>query len=125
MPSVKKQIGSGFTFNQSDVIGGQMSRVGYSECDTPSYYNKYMVYDTAAPAAPVAVQQSAGARKSKSKRSRKISKSKSKSVKHVRESKKRSKSVKRERESKKRSKSVKRQRESRKRSKSSNSKKRL
>ncbi len=56
---MKKQVGSGFTFNQNDVIGGQMARVGYSECDIPSYYNKPMVYDVGAP-----VQQSAGARRS-------------------------------------------------------------
>lgn len=114
MPSAKKQIGSGFTFNQSDVIGGQMARVGYSECDTPSYYNKYMVYDTAA---PVAVQQSAGARKSKSKRSRKVSKSKSKSKS---KSVKRSRSVKRERETKKRSRSMKRSKSSKSKSKRRN-----
>ena len=98
MPSVKKQIGSGFTFNQSDVIGGQMARVGYSECDTPSYYNKYMIYDTPTQAAPVAVQQSAGARRSKRSKksnSKSKSKSKSKSVKRVRDSKKRVKSMKR------------------------------
>ena len=109
MPSAKKQIGSGFTFNQSDVIGGQMSRVGYSECDTPSYYNKYMVYDTAAP-----VQQTAGAR-----RSRRSIRSTHRKVKS--KSKSKSKSVKRE--SRKRSKSVKR--DSRKRSKVSKSKRRL
>ena len=36
---------TGFTFNQQDVIGGQMSRVGYSHCDNPEYYNKFQVYD--------------------------------------------------------------------------------
>lgn len=36
---------TGYTFNQQDVIGGQMSRVGYSHCDNPEYYNKFQVYD--------------------------------------------------------------------------------
>jgi hypothetical protein len=36
---------TGFTFNQQDVIGGQMARVGYSHCDNPEYYNKFQVYD--------------------------------------------------------------------------------
>ena len=75
---VKKQIGSGFTFNQSDVIGGQMARVSYSDCDSPSYYNKFQVYDVQ----PV-VQQSAGARRvkksKKSKKSKKVRKTSSKS----------------------------------------------
>jgi len=41
----KKQRAGGYTFNQLDVMGGQMARVGYSECDTPSYYNEHKVYD--------------------------------------------------------------------------------
>jgi hypothetical protein len=36
---------TGYTFNQSDVMGGQMARVGYSACDTPEYFNKFQVYD--------------------------------------------------------------------------------
>jgi hypothetical protein len=36
---------TGYTFNQSDVMGGQMARVGYSHCDTPEYFNKFQVYD--------------------------------------------------------------------------------
>ncbi len=91
---MKKQVGSGFTFNQSDVIGGQMGRVGYSECDIPSYYNKAMVYDVAVP-----VQQSAGARKTKKSKSKSKSKSHKKSErktqkKSVKKSKSKSKSVK-------------------------------
>lgn len=36
---------TGYTFNQSDVMGGQMARVGYSHCDTPEYFNQFQVYD--------------------------------------------------------------------------------
>lgn len=36
---------TGYTFNQSDVMGGQMARVGYSACDTPEYFNKFQVYN--------------------------------------------------------------------------------
>ena len=36
---------TGYSFNQQDVIGGQMARVGYSHCDNPEYYNKFQVYD--------------------------------------------------------------------------------
>ena len=42
---VKSQKGAGFTFDQSDVMGGQMAVKGYSECDTPAYFNRYQVYD--------------------------------------------------------------------------------
>ena len=67
---------TGYTFDQKDVVGGQMARVGYSHCDTPAYYNQYQVYDVALPT------QSAGSKsKSKSKsKSQSKSKSKSKSV---------------------------------------------
>jgi len=63
---VKKQIGSGYTFNQSDVMGGQMARVGYSECDTPAYYNKFQVYDFPEPAQGVQTLQAGGRRKKRS-----------------------------------------------------------
>ncbi len=63
---VKKQIGSGFTFNQSDVMGGQMARVGYSECDAPAYYNKFQVYDFPAPTQEVQTVQAGGRRKKRS-----------------------------------------------------------
>lgn len=36
---------TGYTFNQQDVIGGQMSRVGYSHCNNPDYFNPNKVYD--------------------------------------------------------------------------------
>jgi hypothetical protein len=36
---------TGYTFNQQDVIGGQMSRVGYSHCNNPDYFNPLKVYD--------------------------------------------------------------------------------
>ena len=36
---------TGFTFNQSDIIGGQMARVGYSQCDNPDYFNTHKIYD--------------------------------------------------------------------------------
>jgi hypothetical protein len=42
---MKKQNGGGFTFDQKDVMGGQMARVSYSDCDSPTYYNKFQVYD--------------------------------------------------------------------------------
>ncbi len=42
---VKSQKGAGFTFDQGDVIGGQMAVKGYSECDTPAYFNRHQIYD--------------------------------------------------------------------------------
>ncbi len=69
---MKKQNGGGFTFDQKDVIGGQMARVSYSDCDSPTYYNKFQVYDV----------QNGGSKKSqkkivKSKSQKKNTKSKS------------------------------------------------
>ncbi len=67
---MKKQNGGGFTFDQKDVIGGQMARVTYSDCDSPAYYNKFQVYDV----------QNGGSKKSKkTQKKRLVSKSKSKS----------------------------------------------
>jgi hypothetical protein len=67
---MKKQNGGGFTFDQKDVIGGQMSRVSYSDCDSPSYYNKFQVYDV----------QNGGSKKSKkTQKKRLITKSRSRS----------------------------------------------
>ena len=63
---VKKQIGSGFTFNQSDVMGGQMARVGYSDCDAPAYYNKFQSYDVPVPTQEVQTLQAGGRRKKRS-----------------------------------------------------------
>ena len=88
---VKKQIGSGFTFNQSDVMGGQMARVGYSDCDSPAYYNKFQVYDV--PASTQEVQdvqpvQSGGRKKRSTKRSKKSSKKSKRSKKSMKKSKK-------------------------------------
>ena len=66
---------TGYTFNQSDAMGGQMARVGYSACDTPEYFNKFQVYDvpemvsTATP-----VPQIGGKRKKSEKRSEKRTK---------------------------------------------------
>lgn len=88
---VKKQIGSGYTFNQSDVMGGQMARVGYSECDTPAYYNKFQVYDFPEPAQGVQdVQpvQAGGGRKKVSRKSKKSMKKSKKSKKSMKKSKK-------------------------------------
>ena len=90
---VKKQTGSGYTFNQSDVMGGQMARVGYSECDTPVYYNKFQVYDFPTPtqgAQEVQPVQAGGRRKKVSKKSS-MKKSKSKSKKSMKKSMKKSK----------------------------------
>jgi hypothetical protein len=68
---------TGYTFNQSDVMGGQMARVGYSHCDTPEYVNTYQIYDV--PEMTPSVQplpQVGGKRSKKSKRSMKSKKSK-------------------------------------------------
>jgi hypothetical protein len=85
---VKKQIGSGYTFNQSDVMGGQMARVGYSECDTPVYYNKFQVYDFPIPTEGVQPVQpvQAGGRRKKVSRKSSMKKSKSKSRKSMKKS---------------------------------------
>ena len=62
---------TGYTFNQSDVMGGQMSRVGYSHCDTPEYFNKFQVYDfpemvsTTTPAPQVGGKRSKRSKKAK------------------------------------------------------------
>jgi hypothetical protein len=63
---------TGFSFNQSDVIGGQMSRVGYSHCNNPDYFNQYKIYDV-----PVQSAQVGGKRKvRKSKKTKKSKTSK-------------------------------------------------
>jgi hypothetical protein len=37
---------TGYNFNlDQEKIGGQMEVKGYSDCDTPTYFNKYAVYD--------------------------------------------------------------------------------
>ena len=37
---------TGYNFNLAqEKIGGQMEVKGYSDCDTPTYFNKYAVYD--------------------------------------------------------------------------------
>jgi len=94
---VKKQIGSGYTFNQSDSMGGQMARVGYSECDTPTYYNKFQVYDFPEPAQGVQDVQpvQAGGRRKKVSRKSSMKKSKSKSKKSKKSMKKSKKSMRR------------------------------
>lgn len=64
---VKSQKGAGFTFDQSDVMGGQMAVKGYSECDTPAYFNRHQIYDV----------KVGGAKKTKkSKKTKKVMKSK-------------------------------------------------
>ena len=80
---------TGYTFNQSDSMGGQMARVGYSHCDTPEYFNKFQVYDvpemvsTATP-----VPQIGGKRKKSKKTSEKKSKRSEKRTKRTMKSKK-------------------------------------
>ncbi len=37
---------TGYSFDLAqDKIGGQMEVKGYSDCDTPAYFNKYAIYD--------------------------------------------------------------------------------
>jgi hypothetical protein len=86
---------TGYTFNQQDVIGGQMARVGYSHCDNPEYYNKFQVYDVPiqdqSAAKPMVEGQGHGqvggkrrkhSKKHSSKKSKKSSKRHNKSRKH-------------------------------------------
>jgi hypothetical protein len=77
---VKSQKGAGYTFDQKDVIGGQMAVKGYSDCDTPAYFNRYQIYD---------VKVGGGKKSKKSKKSKKVKKTmKSKACKKSKKSKK-------------------------------------
>jgi hypothetical protein len=70
---------TGYTFNQSDSMGGQMARVGYSHCDTPEYFNKFQVYDvpemvsTATPVPQIGGKRKKSKKTMKSKKTRKHS----------------------------------------------------
>ena len=66
---VKSQKGAGFTFDQSDVMGGQMAVKGYSECDTPAYFNRHQIYD-------VKVGGAKKSKRTKKSKSKKVMKSK-------------------------------------------------
>ena len=60
---------TGYTFNQQDVIGGQMSRVGYSHCNNPDYFNQHKIYDIPKiEANPVPSSQVGGKKKKSTKR---------------------------------------------------------
>ena len=72
---------TGFTFNQSDIIGGQMARVGYSQCDNPDYFNPHKIYDV--PQQQPSTQVG-GKRKSRKSRHSKKSKSRKASRRHSR-----------------------------------------
>ncbi len=79
--SSRKQRGgssgnTGYTFDQKDSIGGQMARVGYSDCDTPAYYNKFQVYDVPVQSQNVEPQAQIGGKRKRSKKSMKSKKSK-------------------------------------------------
>ena len=66
---------TGYTFNQQDVIGGQMSRVGYSHCNNPDYFNPLKVYDIPKiESNPVPSSQVGGKRRSTKRRSTKRTK---------------------------------------------------
>lgn len=67
----RKQKAGGFTHNLNSTVGGQMERVGYSECCPPLYNNNQMV--TEASGKPMC----GGSRKKSSKRSHKKSQKKS------------------------------------------------
>jgi hypothetical protein len=59
---------TGYTFNQSDAMGGQMARVGYSHCDTPEYFNKFQVYDVPEMVSTATPVPQIGGKRKKSKR---------------------------------------------------------
>jgi hypothetical protein len=59
---------TGYTFNQSDSMGGQMARVGYSHCDTPEYFNKFQVYDVPEMVSTATPVPQIGGKRKKSKR---------------------------------------------------------
>ena len=87
---------TGYTFDQKDSIGGQMARVGYSDCDTPTYYNKFQVYDVPIQNQTVEPQPQVGGKRKRSKKSKKSMKSKrSKKSKRTMKSKKSTKRVRR------------------------------
>jgi hypothetical protein len=74
-------------------MGGQMARVGYSDCDSPAYYNKFQVYDVPASTQEVQPVQpvQSGGRKKSSKTSKRSTKKSKKSSKRSKKSSKRSK----------------------------------
>jgi hypothetical protein len=73
---------TGYTFNQQDVIGGQMSRVGYSHCNNPDYFNQHKIYDIPKiESIPVPSSQVGGKRRSTKRRSTKKTKKSKRSTK--------------------------------------------
>jgi len=67
---------TGYTFDQKESIGGQMSRVGYSDCDTPTYYNKFQVYDVPVQSQNVQPQAQIGGKRKRSTKSKKSKRTK-------------------------------------------------
>ncbi len=67
---------TGYTFNQSDVMGGQMARVGYSACDTPEYVNQFQVYDVPEMVSTATPLPQVGGKRKRSKKSKRTMKSK-------------------------------------------------
>ena len=67
---------TGYTFNQSDVMGGQMARVGYSACDTPEYFNKFQVYDVPEMVSTAEPLPQVGGKRRRSKKSKRTKRSK-------------------------------------------------
>ena len=65
---------TGYTFNQSDSMGGQMARVGYSHCDTPEYFNKFQVYDVPEMVSTATPVPQIGGKRKKSKKTMKSKK---------------------------------------------------
>jgi len=69
----KKQKAGGFTHNLAQPVGGQMERVGYSECCPPVYNNNQMVMESSGQ------PMCGGSKKTSKKRSRSSVRSRSRS----------------------------------------------
>ena len=73
---------TGYTFDQKESIGGQMSRVGYSHCNNPDYFNQHKIYDIPKiESIPVPSSQVGGKRRSTKRRSTKKTKKSKRSTK--------------------------------------------
>jgi hypothetical protein len=69
---------TGYSFDLAqEKIGGQMEVKGYSDCDTPAYFNKYAIYDVKTGGGKKTMKKSMMVKKSKmSKKSMMVKKSK-------------------------------------------------
>ena len=72
---------TGYTFNQSDVMGGQMARVGYSHCDTPEYVNKFQIYDVPEMVSTATPVPQVGGKRKRSKKSKRTNEKRKRSMK--------------------------------------------